>query len=92
MSKLIQSTLPADTRYVEDNWDPLGKGIRRSHPENPRSVVVKGIRRRPDEVLVPGVPLPGETTISDEDAAWLSKDGHFLEHQRRGFVKFVEPA
>jgi len=34
-------------------------------------------------------PNASRTEVSDEDAAWLAKHDHFIDHQKRGFVKIV---
>jgi hypothetical protein len=81
MAKQIVSTLAADTRYVETG--ALGS------PSTPRSVVVKGVVSRGPFVNGVRQPAASITPVSDEDAAFLAAHPHFVEHQRRGFVKIV---
>lgn len=80
----VISTLAADTRYT--NWvNNAGLNM----PDH--SVLVRGgagvAHRGSGDIWTPdGL----RTEVSDEDAAWLAKHPHFIEHQKKGFVKIVD--
>lgn len=86
MTKHVISTLAADQKYT--TWETThGVGTVL------RSVLVKGGA----SVASPGsgaiiTPEGVSTTVSDEDARFLSEHPEFQKHQERGFVKIVGPA
>lgn len=84
--KHVISTLSADMKYV---------GWINQHGVNTIQKVVlvrggAGVVRQSPNGLSAGTPGGLRTEISDQDAAWLSKDPHFIEHAKRGFVKIVD--
>ncbi len=86
MAKHVISTLSADTRYAEWVTQPGVNTIL-------RSVLVKGGAG----IAVGGAgqiftPDGVRTEVSDSDAEFLSKNGHFIEHQKRGHVKIENSA
>lgn len=85
--KHVFSTLACDNRYTE--WK-TNAGLNSIE----RSVLVRGGAGVAIKTLGPvgATPMGVRTEVSDADAEWLSKNGHFIEHQKRGFVKIVNVA